>query len=699
MTVPTSSTKAPPANSTLLPPDIGPVAVPVRHPVTARSVYFVMPDRFENGDPDNDKGGIAGGPLDHGYLPEDTGFYQGGDLVGLTERLSYLADLGISAIWITPPFTNRAVQGDGTVTGSSAGYHGYWQIDWSRTDPHLGSEEEMQTFISAAHQLDMKVFFDVVINHTGDVITYQEGSFAYVARSSQPYLDAQGRPFDDIAVAGGEEFPLLDEGVSFPYTPGFTSASDSDIKRPDWLNDVTLYHNRGNSSFSGESSQYGDFFGLDDLFTEHPAVVEGMVELYTDLIDRYEIDGFRIDTAKHVNDEFWEEFLPRVSGAAAEAGRVDFFMYGEVFTKDQILLSTYTTELGMDGVLDFILNGALEFYVADGLGASTMVDAFDRDDWFTDADSNASMLVKFFGNHDIGRMGRTIRSANSRSSDEQLVDRMELGFDLLFLTRGIPVVYYGDEQGFVGSGGDQQARQSMFPSITPDYVGQLTIGSDATPGDPNFDVNHPLFQRVASLNRLRSDHPALITGAQVVHEPAGPIFAFSRIDRDESIEYLVIANNAEAPVSASVVALTPGTDFSWAWGDGPAVRSGVDGKIDVVVPGLTAVVLRSLSPLPIPDSEPIIRLDRPDPGVEIVNRRSRIEAELGDRRYAEVTFAVSIDGAEPRVIGTDDAPPYRVYWNNDGVPTGVTVEVIATVDDGSGRLRSDTRTVTIGERR
>ena len=105
----------------------------------------------------------------------------------------------MGAIWITPTFTNRFVQGDGTIEGSSSSYHGYWQIDWDSIDPHLGTEEEMQAFIRAAHDLDIAVIFDIVINHTGDVISYAEGSSSYVGSQTAPFLDAEGEPFDPAA--------------------------------------------------------------------------------------------------------------------------------------------------------------------------------------------------------------------------------------------------------------------------------------------------------------------------------------------------------------------------------------------------------------------------------------------------------------------------------------------------------------------
>ncbi len=677
---------------------VGPVAAPVRNSLSDRSIYFVMPDRFDNGDPTNDTAGIDGGPLDHGFLPEDRGFHHGGDLAGLTARLPYLADLGMGAIWITPPFTNRFVQGDGTIERSSSSYHGYWQVDWDTVDPHLGTEEEMQAFIRAAHDLDIAVIFDIVINHTGDVITYAEGSSAYVGSGSAPYLDATGRSFDPATVAGSPDFPELDAATSFPYTPVLVDPDDATAKSPAWLNDPTLYHNRGNSTFNGESDTWGDFFGLDDLFTEHPRVVDGMIGLYGDVIERYDVDGFRVDTMKHVNDEFWAEFAPAIRERAAELGKQEFLLFGEVFNQDPIQQSSYTN-LGVTSTLDFIVDEALRGHVAEGGDGRFLAQAFDDDDWFTDHDNNASMQVTFFGNHDEGRMGYTIDVANPGADEDDLLARARLGLDLLFLTRGTPVVYYGDEQGFTGDGGDRLARQDMFPSSTPEYVDDENIGSDATPADDNFDAEHPLYRHIAELNQVRSDHPVFGTGAQIVHPADGPIFAFSRIDREERIEYVVATNTGDELTPVQLDLLSADTEFTVLRGPnaGPTITD-MSGATVLLVPPLSTIVLMATTALAAPDEEPTIEIVRPAGGAEIPTSRYRIEAELADRRYAEVTFAAAVDGAEPVVLGVDDAPPYRLYWNNTDLPTATPVEIIATVDDGSGRLRSDVVAVTLGDR-
>ena len=101
-------------------------------------VYFVLPDRFANGDPENDTGGIGGTALDHGFDPNHKGFYHGGDLAGLTEKLDYLEGLGVTAIWFAPIFENKPVQGP--QGQESAGYHGYWVTDFTSIDPHLGTQ-------------------------------------------------------------------------------------------------------------------------------------------------------------------------------------------------------------------------------------------------------------------------------------------------------------------------------------------------------------------------------------------------------------------------------------------------------------------------------------------------------------------------------------------------------------------------------
>ena len=125
-----------------------PEMVPTERGPQDEIIYFVMPDRFENGDPSNDRGGLEGDRLSHGFDPTDKAFYHGGDLAGLTDRLDYIQALGATAIWLTPIFQNQAVQG--APGQESSAYHGYWITDFLRPDAHLGSREEFRDFVDAA---------------------------------------------------------------------------------------------------------------------------------------------------------------------------------------------------------------------------------------------------------------------------------------------------------------------------------------------------------------------------------------------------------------------------------------------------------------------------------------------------------------------------------------------------------------------
>ena len=153
-----------------------------------------------------------------GFDPAGKGFYNGGDLAGLTSRLDYIQGLGTDAIWLTPIFKNKAVQLE---DGPSAGYHGYWITDFTQVDPHLGTNAELAELVDAAHAKGMKVFFDIITNHTADVIGYEEAPrTAYVSKDVSPYRTATGRVFDDRDYAGTSRFPDLD-----PASPARTSTS------------------------------------------------------------------------------------------------------------------------------------------------------------------------------------------------------------------------------------------------------------------------------------------------------------------------------------------------------------------------------------------------------------------------------------------------------------------------------------------
>ncbi|MDO5495698.1 MAG: alpha-amylase family glycosyl hydrolase, partial [bacterium] len=674
--------------------DVALVTAPFRDPGEGNTFYFVMTDRFENGDPSNDRciaTGHAGDggelPVDceqtdrltTGFDPTDKGFFHGGDIQGLRDRLEYIDGLGTTAIWLTPSFVNRPVQGTGD--DASAGYHGYWITDFTQFDPHFGTNAELEAFIAEAHARDIKVYFDIITNHTADVIYYEghEGvNPPYIWKADDPYVDVSGTAFDPSDYAGGgQAMPLMHpDERSFPYTPVIPEGME-EAKFPLWLNDPTLYHNRGFDPGwpQGEPALYMDFGDLDDLMTENQIVVDGMIEIYEAWVD-LGIDGFRIDTVKHVDTQFWREFTAAISEHAAE----DFFMFGEVYDADARLLSPYVRTTDMNSVLDFAYQSAATNY-ARGLSAAGLTGLFAADDYYTTPSSSASALPTFLGNHDMGRVAFMLRNAGN------LEDRVELANELMFLTRGQPVVYYGDEQGFIGDDGDKDARESMFPSQVDSYNDNVLVDGSRYADRTPFDAAAPLYQHIATLAELRHSHPALATGAQIELHADGGTYAFARVDRDEKVEYVVALNNGTSAVQATFATLTPGATYSPLYGTTTELTSGGDGSVTLDIPALSAVVYRAEAPVA-PAEEQAITVAGLAPTGGLVP----ITAEIADDRWAETSFAyrvVGTDGYTP--LGTAETDRPRVFADFSHLPTGTVVEVRAvSADSGENRVAAST---------
>ncbi len=172
----------------------------IQKPIQDEVFYFVLPDRFENGDPSNDTAGIPGDRLDHGFDVTDKGFFHGGDFAGLMNRLDYLEELGISSLWLTPVFKNNPVQGSGSDV--SAGYHGYWITDFTQTDLHLGSNDELSALVSEVHGRSVKLFFDIITNHTADIIQYEEGQYSYITQGNRSLPGCRGQPLRRSGLRG-----------------------------------------------------------------------------------------------------------------------------------------------------------------------------------------------------------------------------------------------------------------------------------------------------------------------------------------------------------------------------------------------------------------------------------------------------------------------------------------------------------------
>ncbi len=645
-------------------------------------VYFVMLDRFANGNPANDSGGYLGGPLQSGFDPSNNGFFHGGDIDGLISKIPYIKSLGFTAIWITPVVRQLPVAAD----GSSAAYHGYWGVGFDQVDPHFGTMKSFQDLVTSAHQQGIKIILDIVINHTADVIQYKDGN-TYISSEQSPYRDFRGRVFNPAKVAGTSKFPKLDLAKSFPHSP-YVYPAYKNIKSPSWLNDLRNYHNRGDSSFSGESSQWGDFFGLDDLFTENPTVVKGMSEIWTKWISETGIDGFRIDTARHVNPEFWKAFIPAVKRAALAMGKSSFPIWGEVYDSDPINTSWWVVNGGLPSVLDFPLQDRIYNFVTQG-AANSLARLFNNDDYYTTATSSAATLGTFLGNHDMGRIGGAL---NSRGlAPDVVLKQDELAHAMLFALRGSPIVYYGDEAGMTG-GNDKNARQDMFPTHVDAWRSEPRIGGPPIGNGSSFDAPNPLRGFITSLNELRATNPAFTSSSQWVRFARDGVFVVSRFDPVSRVENLAAFNSTSQDSVVDVPTVsTQGAAWTAISGMGTSVANG--SGVTISLPAYGWGVFKADRPLVVTGA-PQVTLNEIAVDAGTADRIA-VSAKVTGLDPASITFYARPSGAKEWInLGTDmnrsfanagnDGNRYRVFPPISRFKSGTVVDFRALATSSSG---------------
>jgi glycosidase len=535
-------------------------------------IYFLLPDRFENGDGKNDRGGLKGDRLKTGYDPTSKAFYNGGDFKGVMKRLDYIQSLGATAVWLAPVFKNKSVQGD--PGDESSGYHGYWITDFTHVDPHFGTDADFKKLVDAIHARGMKFYMDIVVNHTADVIRYRECptyNCPYRNPANYPYTrkgGINGAPINDgflgDSVQTKENFAKLTD-PSYAYSV-YVPKGEEHAKSPEWLNDPTYYHNRGNTTFDGESATMGDFVGLDDLYTENPRVVEGMIGIFGAWIDKYGVDGFRIDTARFVNPEFMQAFVPAMLARAKAKGIPNFHIFGENISGEEAAqaLQALNTRVGKQpSVLDFAFDIAVRQTVAGTAGTEKLAKLFEDDPLYEGGEATAATLPTFISNHDAGRFGWYVRTAFPAASDEEVLKRVILAHAMMFTLRGVPTVYYGDEQGFPGNGGDQASREDLFASKVALYNSEKLVGSNSTTAVANFNPSQPIFRAIAELAHMRTANAALRQGRQIVRNYSDKpgLFAVSRINPGTGREILIAFNTSTAPLDEQVQVDAKSTRF------------------------------------------------------------------------------------------------------------------------------------------
>ena len=435
----------------------------------AQSIYQIITDRFYDGDRSNDNADGNYDPAGH----RGTSIH-GGDFKGIEEKLNYIKSLGATAIWISPVVLNARGE-----------FHGYAGRDFYKVDPHWGTMTDLQHLVQAAHARGILVIDDIVVNHGGNLVD-----------SADPGYPAFKYPPDG--------YHLRFRSPANQYPPPF----DLNATNPSL---TSLFHNNGYIQDYHDPTQLelGELSGLDDFRTETPYVRTQMVNIYEYWIKQAGFDGFRIDTVKHVEMGFWQEWCPAVRAFAAAHGKPDFFMFGEILNHSDAMCSSY---VGAKDGGPFKLDSALDYplyFMINSVFATATGDTKQLEDHYLsvarDYDPSAQdQLVTFLDNHDQPRF-LSIAGAT--------IDRLKVALVFLHTARGVPCLYYGTEQAFNG-GKDPWDREDMF-------AGQFEWGPSR--GD-NFNMTHPLFQFVARLNNFRRLYPALQTGVQINlwSDPQGP---------------------------------------------------------------------------------------------------------------------------------------------------------------------------------
>lgn len=458
-----------------------------------QSIYQIITDRFFDGDSSNNN-------AEGNYNPSDSGSVHGGDFKGIEQKLDYIKALGATAIWISPVVLNGHGQ-----------FHGYAGRDFYQVAPHWGSVADLQHMIQAAHARGILVIDDIIVNHGDDLIYSTDSGYA-----------------NFLAPPAG--YTLKYRSCSLSYAPPFDIYNSTYTPANNAL--TNLFHNYGAipDYNTAQHVELGELSGLDDFRTESAYVRSNMMAIYEYWISQAGFDGFRIDTVKHVEMGFWQNWCPLLHSYAASLGKPNFFMFGEVYDGSDSKCGSYTgTQSGgpfaLDSVVDYPLYFLVNSVFATASGNTKQIE--DRYSAITNNyDPSAQMrLVTFLDNHDQPRF---------LSASGATTARLNVALAFLYTSRGVPCLYYGTEQAFNGTT-DPNDREDMF-------AGQFEQGPSL--GD-NFNMTHPQFQMVAKLNNFRRLYPALLTGAHVNkwNDPDSPgLFAYAR--RLGTEEVFVVFNTA-----------------------------------------------------------------------------------------------------------------------------------------------------------
>jgi glycosidase len=493
-------------------------------------IYEIMPDRFSNGDPSNDNPPQSPGLLDR----SKPRYYHGGDLQGIINHLSYLKQLGATALWLTPIYgnVNHLNERERYDNQAVTDYHGYGAVDFYAVEEHFGDLAKLRELVDDAHKLGIKVIQDEVANHTGPY-------HPWVQDPPTPtwYHGSEAAHADET----WQTWTLID-----PHAPPQLRRATLD----GWFINI-----------------------LPDLNQDDPEVGRYLIQNTLWWIGIVGFDAIREDTLPYVPRRFWHDWMAAIK---REYPRVN--VVGEVYDGDPAITSFFQggkprfdgVDSGVDAVFDFPLLYPVRRAFAEGKSLRETAVMLAHDYLYP----NPNLLVTFIGNHDMPRF---------MNEPGASIAGLKLALTFIMTTRGVPMIYSGDEIAMPG-GGDPDNRRD-FPGGWPGDLHNAFEASGRTPDE------EAAFEHVSKLAQLRTELEPLRRGKLVDLDVGDQIYAYARLTDRQSV--VVIINNgvegATVEFDGAPARLSNGTTLTDRLGKGPPLQVR-DGKIRATLPQRTVSV-------------------------------------------------------------------------------------------------------------
>ncbi|WP_438988246.1 alpha-amylase family glycosyl hydrolase [Polaribacter sp.] len=475
------------------------------------NVYFLMTDRFNNGDTNND---INFNRKDDAAVLRG---FKGGDIKGITQKINdgYFTDLGINAIWMTP-IVEQIHAGTDEGTGKSYGFHGYWTKDWTAIDPNFGTKADVKEMVDAAHKKEIRILLDAVINHTGPV-TEEDPVWpsSWVRTAPQCTYDNYKNTVTCTLVKN---------------LPDIKTESNEAVELPAQL--VAKWKKEGR--YEQELKELDAFFTK----TGYPRAPRFYIMKWlTDYITEFGIDGYRVDTVKHTEEFVWQEFREACDFAFAEFKKNNpdkvlddngFYLVGEVYNYGISAGKAFDFGDKKVNYFDKAFNSLINFELKWNAKQMVQKDVFQRYDSILQNGLKNYGIFNYMSSHDDGQPFDRERNMPFKTAT------------MLLLTPGTSQVYYGDET----------ARELIVEGATGDANLRSLMNWEKLKTDPQTQEIHTHWQK---LGQFRANHPAVGAGKHQLISQVTNELVFSRTYKEDKVVVGLNFNNKNIVIDVSSV--------------------------------------------------------------------------------------------------------------------------------------------------